>query len=145
MVPITRGSPRWMSGFNAILAWENDDCPAFAAFAEHIHDACELTDARSRSHHWVLSERAMGKNGVFVLRTGRARSRPSLVISAPHRGLSPDPTGPRSFILRLLAVALLQNSAHPCNPASCGGCTDGRQSTVRRRRLHLASDAAVRR
>jgi len=34
MVPVTRGSPRWMAAFNAVLAWENDDCAAFTAFIE---------------------------------------------------------------------------------------------------------------
>jgi len=144
MVPITRGSPRWMSGFNAILAWENDDCPAFAAFAEHMgYDAYELTDARSRSHHWVLSEKAGRKNGVFVLRAPgeRDRARP-LVISAPHRGLSPDLDGATQLYLATSAVALLQNSAHPCNLASCGGCMMGDTPLCGAAGCTRASDAA---
>lgn len=144
MVPITRGSPRWMSGFNAILAWENDDCPAFAAFAEHMgYDAYELTDTRSRSHHWVLSEKAGRKNGVFVLRAPgeRDRARP-LVISAPHRGLSPDLDGATQLYLATSAVALLQNSAHPCNLASCGGCMMGDSPLCGAAGCTRASDAA---
>lgn len=144
MVPITRGSPRWMSGFNAILAWENDDCPAFAAFAEHMgYDAYELTDTRSRSHHWVLSEKAGRKNGVFVLRAPgeRDRARP-LVVSAPHRGLSSDLDGATQLYLATSGVALLQNSAHPCNLASCGGCMMGDSPLCGAAGCTRASDAA---
>lgn len=124
MVPITRGSPRWMSGFNAVLAWENDDCPAFAAFAEHMgYDAYELFDRRGGGRHWVLSDRTGRKNGLFVLRAPAERDRArALVISAPHRGLGQNPNAAAELYVATSAVALLQNSASPCNLQTCGGC-----------------------
>lgn len=127
MVPITRGSPRWMSGFNAVLAWENDDCPAFAAFAEHMgYDAYELHDKRSNTRHWVLSDRAGRKNGLFVLRAPAERDRArGLIISAPHRGLVPEIERATQLYVATSAVALLQNTASPCNLQSCGGCMMG--------------------
>jgi hypothetical protein len=124
MVPITRGSPRWMSGFNAVLAWENDDCPAFAAFAEHMgYDAYELFDRRGGGRHWVLSDRTGRKNGLFVLRAPAERDRArALIISAPHRGLGLGLNAAAELYVATSAVALLQNTASPCNLQSCGGC-----------------------
>jgi len=124
MTTITRGSPRWMSGFNAVLAWQNDDCPAFSAFAEHMgYDAVELRDARSGSRHWVLTEKKGPFNGLFVLRapTERDAARP-LVLVAPHRSTPQDVDPAVQVYLASGASALLVNSAHPCNLQSCGGC-----------------------
>lgn len=143
MVPITRGSPRWMSGFNAILAWENDDCPAFAAFAEHMgYDAYELFDRRGGGHHWVLSDRSGRKNGLFVLRAPAEREQArSLIITAPHRGLVGDLHSATQLYLATSAVALLQNSADPCNLTTCGGCMMG--DSPRCGGCTRASDAAA--
>ncbi len=143
MTPITRGSPRWMSGFNAVLAWQNDDCPAFAAFAEHMgYEALELRDARVGSRHWVLIEKAGRFNGLFVLRAPRERdtARP-LVISAPHRSQPQDLDGAVQLYLGSNASVLLVNSAHPCNLQTCGGCIMGQSALCGG--CTRASDAAV--
>jgi hypothetical protein len=112
-----------MSGFNAVLAWQNDDCPAFAAFAEHMgYEAFELRDSRSGSRHWVLTERAGRFNGLFVLRAPSERdaARP-LILMAPHRGAQAEVDAAEVY-LGSHATALLLNSAHPCNLRQCGGC-----------------------
>ena len=79
MVPITRGSLPLDVGLQRYPGLGKRRLPRLLPPlpSTWANDACELTDARSCSHHWVLSERARAENGVFVLRTGRARSRPS--------------------------------------------------------------------
>ena len=143
MTPITRGSPRWMSGFNAVLAWQNDDCPAFAAFAEHMgYDAVEVRDARSGSRHFVLTEKARRFNGLFVLRAPSERdsARPFL-ITATHRSAPTDIDSLVQLYLGSNAVALLVNSAHPCSLKACGGCIMGNSETCGG--CTRASDAAA--
>ena len=125
MVPISRGSPRWMAGFNVGLAWENDDCTAFADFAKRMgYEALELTDKKTGHRHWTLVDRGARYNGVFVFRapSQRAQARP-LLINAPH--LSSDFADDRapSAYRELAASVLLQNTAHRCNLQSCSGCT----------------------
>lgn len=143
MTPITRGSPRWMSGFNAVLAWQNDDCPAFAAFVEHMgYEAIELTDVHSGSHHWVMLEKAGRYNGLFVLRAPAERdaARP-LVITAVHRTTAQEVDGAVQLYVASNASVLLVNSAHPCNLQQCGGCI--MQPSALCGGCARASDAAV--
>jgi hypothetical protein len=128
MVPVTRGSPRWMAAFNAILAWQNDDCPAFALFVEAMgYEATEVLDTATRTRHFLLAERggdhALRYSGIFVLRAPAelARAR-RLVVNAPHLGF--DFTDDRAvrLYLELGASALAQNTAHRCNLQACSGC-----------------------
>jgi hypothetical protein len=136
MVTVTRGSPRWMAAFNAVLAWENDDCAAFAAFAEQLgYQALEVFDTTSASRHYLLiepdsatpgpSSHAPRKNGLFVLRAPgeRARAR-RLIITAPSLDEKTPPGDDRPVRLyqKLGATVLLLNGAHPCNLDSCSGC-----------------------
>ncbi len=133
MVTLTRGSPRWMAAFNAVLAWENDDCKAFAAFAEFMgYKALEVLDTVSATHHWLLLEPADGPpgqhtqrwNGVFVLRAPAERTRARrLVITAPHLGSDFSDDRAARLYQKLEATALLLNSAERCNLESCSGCS----------------------
>lgn len=128
MVPVTRGSPRWMAGFNAVLAWQNDDCSAFATFVELMgYEAIEVLDTVTRTRHWLVAERGVDRalrySGLFVLRAPEelARAR-RLVINAPHVGF--DFTDDRAVRLyrELGASVFVQNTAHRCNLDACSGC-----------------------
>lgn len=125
LVPVTRGSSRWMAAYNAALAWASADCPSFATFADQMgYQAEEITDTVTATHHWVLTERASRWNGLFVLRAPSevAQARP-LTVTAPHLGF--DFSDDRAIVLyrELGALGLLQNTAHRCNLATCSGCT----------------------
>jgi hypothetical protein len=125
MVPVTSGSPRWMAAYNAGLAWASGDCAGFATFADQMgYQADEIFDTVTATRHWVLSERASRWNGLFVLRAPSeiASARP-LTITAPHLGF--DFSDDRALVLyrEVGALALLQNTAHRCNLATCSGCT----------------------
>jgi hypothetical protein len=144
MVPITRGSPRWMAAFNAILAWENDDCEAFAAFTEKMgYAAVQVLDSVTNTRHWLVVERSPGNdslfgstpgeervdarsqrfNGVFILRAPKERAHARrLIINAPHFGYDFKDNRAIQLYRQLGATALLQNSAHRCNLDACSGC-----------------------
>lgn len=124
-VSVSRGSPRWMAAYNAALSWQLGDCGSFALFADQMgYQAEEVIDTVTGSHHFVLSERASRYNGLFVLRAPSElpQARP-LTLTVPHRGL--DLTDDRALLLyrELGALGLLQNTAHPCNLATCSGCS----------------------
>jgi hypothetical protein len=119
-----------MAAFNAILAWENDDCPAFSAFIEKMgYSAVEVIDPATSSRHVVVFEpspdagaaSAQRKNGLFVLRARTERTR-RLVITAPH--LPEGGRDDRALRLYQLADAavLLQSTAAPCSAKECSGC-----------------------
>lgn len=130
MVTVTRGSPRWMAAFNAILAWENDDCEAFSAFVEKMgYSAVEMRELATGHKSWVVFEDGKPEaprryNGLFVLRAPselpRARR---LVISAPLAG-SKAAEGSRAAELyeKLHAAALLVSTAERCSLETCSGC-----------------------
>jgi hypothetical protein len=124
-VAVTRGSPRWMAGFNLALSWENDDCQAFADFATQMgYEALEVLDPPTGEHHYVLLEKAGRHNGVFVFRAPaeRSRARP-LTITAPHVGFDfVDDRGIRLY-RDVKAVAYLQNTAHRCSANACSSCS----------------------
>lgn len=130
MVTVTRGSPRWMAAFNAILAWENDDCEAFSAFIEKMgYSAIELREPSTGHKSWVVLEEGpldapRRYNGLFVLRAPSelARAR-RLVISAPLAG-SKVGEGAQAAALyeKLNAAALLVSTAERCSLQTCSGC-----------------------
>ena len=124
-VSVSRGSPRWMAGFNLGVAWENDDCPAFADFARQMgYEAVEVIDQPTGERHFVLLEKAGRHNGLFVFRAPaeRTKARP-LTISAPHVGF--DFVDDRAIRLyrEVKAVAYLQNTAHRCSSQVCSSCS----------------------
>lgn len=130
-VSVTRGSPRWMAAYHAALSWQLGDCQSLALFADQMgYQAEEVVDTVTGSRHVVLSERASRYNGLFVLRAPSelAQARP-LTLTVPHRGL--DLQDDRAFILyrELGALGLLQNTAHPCNLATCSGCNAAQSGT----------------
>lgn len=130
-VSVSRGSPRWMAAYNAALSWQLGDCGSFALFADQMgYQAEEVVDTVTGSHHLVLSERASRYNGLFVLRAPSefAQARP-LTLTVPHRGL--DLQDDRALLLyrELGALGLLQNTAHPCNLATCSGCNAAQSAT----------------
>jgi len=152
MVPVTRGAPRWMAAWNAVLAWQNDDCPAFAAFAEKMgYEAAEVLDTVTGTRHWLLAEPAAPPspgaaqrrpaprwNGLFVLRAPKeTASARRLIISAPHLGQDFSDGRAVALYQKLDAIALLQNSAHRANLTACSGCV-----SVPGEACALASDAA---
>lgn len=124
-VAVSRGAPRWLAGFNLALAWENDDCKAFAEFAAQMgYEAVEVTDQPTGEHHYVLLETAGRNNGLFVFRAPaeRGSARP-LTITAPHVGFDfRDARGIRLY-REVKAVAYLQNTAERCSSDDCSGCT----------------------
>lgn len=124
-VAVSRGAPRWLAGFNLALAWENDDCKAFADFAAQMgYEATEVIDQPTGEHHYVLLEKAGRNNGLFVFRAPaeRGRARP-LTITAPHVGFDfRDGRGIRLY-RDVKAVAYLQNTAERCSSEVCSGCT----------------------
>lgn len=125
VVPVTRGSPRWMSAFNAALAWVNDDCPAFAEFAKQMgYRAREIVDRPTGRRHWLLSEEAGRYNGTFVFRAPaeRDKGRP-LAITAPHLGSDFSDGRAVRLYRETEAAVLLTNSAHRCGLEACSGCT----------------------
>ena len=124
-VAVSRGSPRWMAGFNLGVAWENDDCPGFAGFARQMgYEAVEVTDPPTGGHHFVLLPRVGRHNGLFVFRAPaeRARARP-LTISAPHVGADFSDDRAIRLYREVKAVAYLQNNAHPCSSPACSSCS----------------------
>ena len=124
-VTVSRGSPRWMAGFNLGVSWENDDCPAFAGFAKQMgYEAIEVIDTPTGEHHFVLLEQAGRHNGLFVFRAPaeRAKARP-LTISAPHVGFDFQDDRAIRLYRQVKAVAYLQNTAHRCSSESCSSCS----------------------
>lgn len=124
-VAVSRGAPRWLAGFNLALAWENDDCPAFADFAAKMgYQASELIDEPTGEHHYVLLEKSGRHNGLLVLRAPaeRAAARP-LTITAPHLGSDFRDDRAIGLYRQVKAVAYLQNTAQPCSSPVCSGCT----------------------
>lgn len=130
MVTVTRGSPRWMAAFNAILAWENDDCEAFSAFIEKMgYSAIELRDPATGHKSWVVLEDGRPEaprryNGLFVLRApSELAGARRLVISAP---LAASKAGEGSHAAELYeklhAAALLVSTAERCSLETCSGC-----------------------
>lgn len=124
IVPV--GSPRWLAGRRAALAWAAADCAAFRAAATDMgYRASLLRDTVSGTRHWVLVDDSQLYNGVFVFRAPEelAAARP-LVVDAPHLGY--DFTDDRAVRVyrELGAVALLQNTAHRCNLADLSGCSN---------------------
>ena len=142
MLPATRTTPRWMAAFNAVLAWSNDDCEAFSAFAEKMgYQAFELRDAKTGRKSWVVLEESAGKdakdagprryNGIFVLRAPKeAANARRLVLTAPlpsRDGNLPGIPGisdgyAAQLYQKLDATALLLSTAERCNLANCSGC-----------------------
>lgn len=132
LVPISRGTPRFMAAFNAALSWVNADCLAFRDFAFQMgYEATELVDSATGDHHWLLTELAGRHNGVFALRAPRHLEEPRgarpLVVLAPHAGADFRDDRAVRLYRELKAVALLQNSADPCSLTACAGC-NGAQS-----------------
>ena len=124
-VAVSRGAPRWLAGFNLALAWENDDCPAFADFAAKMgYKAWEIIDEPTGEHHYVLLEKSGRHNGLIVLRAPaeRAAARP-LTITAPHLGADFRDDRAIRLYQKVKAVAYLQNTAQPCSSPVCSGCT----------------------
>lgn len=124
-VAVSRGSPRWMAAFNLGVSWENDDCPAFAGFAQQLgYEALEVTDVPTGEHHFVLLEKAGRHNGLFVFRapSERAKAR-QLTISAPHVGSDFQDDRAIRLYREVKAVAYLQNTAHRCSSAACSSCS----------------------
>lgn len=151
MVTVTRGSPRWMAAFNAALAWQNADCPAFAAFAEKMgYEAFEVVDVASNTRHWVLLEsdtqHARRWNGLFVLRApDESAAARRLIITAPHLGADFFDDRAVRLYMNSEATALLLNNAHPCNLDSCSGCGNlpgSACAAFKKDRCARASDAA---
>ena len=90
IVPV--GSPRWLAGRRAALAWAARDCAAFVtAAADMGYGASLLRDTVSGTRHWVLIDKSQLYNGVFVFRAPEelAAARP-LVVDAPHLGWRED-------------------------------------------------------
>lgn len=132
LVPVTRGSPRWMSAFNAALAWVNDDCPAFAEFAKQMgYRAREIVDQPTGQRHWLLSEEAERHNGLFVFRAPaeRDRGRP-LTITAPHQRADFLDLRAVHLYRKTEAAALLLNTAHPCSLESRSGCSEDKDEPL---------------
>lgn len=124
-VSVSRGAPRWLAGFNLALAWENDDCPAFANFAAQMgYKASEIIDEPTGEHHYVLLEQSGRHNGLLVLRAPaeRAAARP-LTITAPHVGSDFRDDRAIRLYQKVKAVAYLQNTAEACSSPVCSGCT----------------------
>jgi hypothetical protein len=125
MVPVTRGSPRWMAAFNAVLAWENDDCEAFSAFAEKMgYEAVELHDSPTGARSWLVAEKDGGRhNGLFVLRApDEARRARRLILTAPLLGADFGDGRAARLYQQLSATALLMNTAERCSLNTCSGC-----------------------
>ena len=124
-VSVSRGSPRWLAGFNLALAWENDDCPALADFAAQMgYTATEIIDEPTGEHHYVLLDKAGRHNGLVVLRAPaeRAAAR-QLTITAPHVGFDFRDDRAIRLYRQVKAVAYLQNTAERCSSPVCSGCT----------------------